>query len=109
MQLTEILIIFLLVIVAWFWFDSTRVIELARLAGSNLCQKNNVQFLDDSVHQSKFTFGKNSYGQLKFVRTFQFEFTNNEYQRYKGELVFAGNQLLHSHMDAYRVENMDTL
>lgn len=107
MQLTELLIIFSLPLVVWFWIDSSRTIESARVAASKMCKKNNVQFLDDSVHQIKFSMGKNSYGQLKFVRTYAFEFTNNEHQRYKGELVFAGCQLLSSQMDAYRISSTD--
>ena len=107
MQLTELLIIFTLPLIAWFWIDSTKVIESARIAAAKMCKKNNVQFLDDSVHQRKFSLGKNSYGQLKIVRTYGFEFTNNEHQRYKGELVFAGCQLLSSQMDAYRIWSAD--
>lgn len=109
MQFTEIIIIFTLVLVAWFWFDSAKVIEMARINGSKMCNNNNVQFLDETVHQTSFRLAKNSYGQLKFFRTFQFEFTNNEYQRVKGELIFAGSQLISSHMDPYRVENIDHL
>ena len=107
MQLTELFIITMLVIIAWFWLDSTKVLERARSVGAKMCLKNQVQFLDDTVHQSKFRFGKNSYGQLKFVRTYKFEFTNNEYQRYRGELVFAGYELISSEMEAYRIESVD--
>jgi len=109
MQLTELLIIFSLPLIAWFWIDSTKVIESARIVAAKMCKNCNVQFLDDSVHQRKFSFGKNSYGQLKFVRTYEFEFTNNEHQRYKGELIFAGCQLLSSQMDAYRILNTDDI
>jgi len=107
MQLTELFIIMLLAVLAWFWFDSNKVLERARIVGAKMCLKNHVQFLDDTVHQSKFKFGKNSHGQLKFLRTYQFEFTNNEYQRYKGELVFAGYELVSSEMEAYRIESID--
>lgn len=107
MQLTELLIIFSLPLIVWFWVDSTKAIESARAAASKMCKKNNVQFLDDSVQQVRFSLGKNSYSQLKFIRTYKFEFTNNEHQRYKGELVFAGCQLLSSQMDAYRIWSTD--
>jgi len=109
MQLTELFIIFSLPLIAWFWLDSSKVIESARSTAAKMCKNNNVQFLDDSVHQRKFSFGKNTYGQLKFVRTYEFEFTNNEHQRYKGELVFAGYQLLSSQMDAYRILSTDEI
>jgi len=107
MQLTELLIIFSLPLIAWFWIDSSKVIESARTVAAKMCKNSNVQFLDDSVHQRKFSLGKNSYGQLKFERTYEFEFTNNEHQRYKGELVFAGSQLVSSQMDAYRILSTD--
>jgi len=107
MQLTELLIIFSLPLVAWFWIDSTKVIESARIVAAKMCKNNNVQFLDDSVHQIKFSLGKNSYGQLKILRKYEFEFTNNEHQRYKGQLVFVGYQLLSSQMDAYRIINTE--
>jgi len=109
MQLTELLIIFSLPLVAWFWIDSTKVIESARTVAAKMCKNSNVQFLDDSVHQIKFSFGKNSHGQIKFVRKYEFEFTNNEHQRYKGELVFAGSQLLSSQMDAYRIISTENI
>jgi len=109
MQLTELFIIFSLPLVAWFWLDSSKVIESARSTAAKMCKNSNVQFLDDSVHQRKFSIGKNSYNQLKFVRTYEFEFTNNEHQRYKGELVFAGYQLLSSQMDAYRILSTDEI
>jgi hypothetical protein len=82
---------------------------MARVNGSKMCKNNHVQFLDETVHQTSFRIAKNPHGQLKFIRIFQFEFTNNEYQRIKGELVFAGTQLISSHMDPYPVENIDQL
>ena len=101
MQLEELIIIFLLPILVWFWFDSSKVKELARRKGFLLCKNTQVQFLDDTVHLVKLGMAKNSYGQLKIARTYAFEFTNNEYIRYTGRLYFAGHQLMHTYMDAY--------
>jgi len=33
-----------------------------------MCSKNNVQFLDDTVHLSGIRIGKNDYGQTKLLR-----------------------------------------
>ena len=66
-------------------------------------QRNNVQFLDDTVHLSSIRMGKNSYGQFKFLRNYNFEFTNSEKHRYQGTLSLAGKQLVKFHMDAYRL------
>jgi len=106
MQLTELFLILLLVLIGWFWFDSSRVGELARRTGFKLCQQHKLQFLDDTVHLSKLYLGKNSYGQLKLLRRYRFEFTNNEYRRYNGEITFAGMQLIKTYMDAYPMDPM---
>jgi hypothetical protein len=104
MQLTELFLILLLVLIGWFWFDSSRVGELARRTGFTLCQQHKLQFLDDTVHLSKLYLGKNTYGQLKILRRYRFEFTNNEYRRYNGEITFAGMQLIKTYMDAYPLD-----
>jgi len=86
-----------------------KVNETARYHGARLCQKNNVQFLDETVHLSSMRPGKNSYGQLKLIRTYHFEFTNSEYHRYGGRLILAGRQLQGFHMDIYRLNEPDIL
>ncbi len=106
MQLTELFLLMLLALIGWFWFDSTKVGELARRTGFKLCQQHKLQFLDDTVHLSKLYLGKNTHGQLKLLRRYQFEFTNNEYRRYSGEITFAGMQLIKTTMDAYPIDVM---
>ena len=106
MYLTELMIIMLLSLLIWFWLDSIRVNEIARSIGANVCRKNNVQFLDETVHLYRFGVGKNSFGQFKLLRHYKYEFTNNEFHRYQGELTLAGKQLIASHMDAYRMNEL---
>ncbi len=83
-----------------------KINEAARTIGAKICQRNNVQFLDDSVHLSSMRFGKNSYGQIKLLRKYKFEFTNSKYHRYGGELIFSGRVLQSSHMDVYRFDDV---
>lgn len=105
MYFSELFIIMGLVLVVWFWLESMRVNEVARFIGAKICKENNVQFLDDTVHLASVRMGKNSYGQLKLIRKYEFEFTNSELHRYAGELTLAGKQLLSSHMDVYRIND----
>lgn len=107
MNITDLLIIILLTLIIWFWLESMKVNETARIIGARLCKKNNVQFLDETVHLSSIRFGKNSYDQIKLLRKYKFEFTNSEYHRYKGNLTLAGRQLLDSHMDVYRLNDSE--
>lgn len=107
MNLIDLLIIIGLTLLIWFWLESMKINEKARIIGAKLCKKNNVQFLDDTVHLSSIKFGKNSYNQIKLLRKYKFEFTNSEYHRYNGELTLVGQQLLDSHMDVYQFNDID--
>lgn len=106
MYFGELLIIMGLSVFIWFWLDSMKINETARRIGAKLCTKNNVQFLDETVHLSSIKPGKNTLGQYKLLRTYKFEFTNSEFHRYSGELTLAGHALQNSHMDVYRVSEV---
>lgn len=109
MYLTELIIIMILALLVWFWLESMKVNEIARFMGAKKCQENNVQFLDDTVHISSIRIGKNSYGQIKLLRKYKFEFTNSELHRYSGELTMAGKQLVDFYMQAYRIDEGENL
>ena len=108
MYLTELIIIMCLTLLIWFWLDSMKINETARIIGAKICRKNNVQFLDETVHLSSMKLTKNKYGQFKLFRKYKFEFTNSEYHRYGGELTLAGRILQSSHMDVYRLNDIDS-
>jgi len=109
MYLTELVIIMCLTLVIWFWLDSMKINETARHIGGKLCQKNNVQFLDDTVHLASMKIAKNKFGQLKLFRKYQFEFTNSEFHRYNGEVILAGHHLQSSYMDVYRLNDHENI
>ncbi|VAW66828.1 hypothetical protein MNBD_GAMMA10-2936 [hydrothermal vent metagenome] len=108
MYITELFIIMLLVLLLWFWLESMRVNEIARSIGARICKENNVQFLDDTVHLSGIRLGKNSYGQVKFLRSYGFEFTNSELHRYSGRITLADKLLQSSEMDVYRTDEYES-
>ncbi len=107
MYLSELIIIMGLTLLIWFWLDSMKINETARIYGAKMCKKNNVQFLDDTVHLSSVKLSKTKYGQIRLFRKYNFEFTNSEYHRYHGELTLVGRQLQSSHMEVYRVDSLE--
>lgn len=104
MYFTELLTIMGLLVLIWLWLENMKINESARRIGKNLCEKNNVQFLDDTVQLSSMRIAKNNFGQYKLIRRYKFEFTNSEYHRYEGEILLAGKQLQKTHMDVYRLD-----
>lgn len=102
MSAIEILVLFSLVAVIWYWFDGLRARETAVAAGSRLCQKQGVYFLDDSVAQIKLRLRRNSAGQVVFYREYSFEFTSDGAYRYAGKICLMGKYVVSTEMDAYR-------
>jgi len=77
--------------------------ELARRAGRTLCNRYDVQFLDDTVELKKTWFRRNARGRLEFCRLFLFEFATDGERRYQGRILILGKQVSDINMDAYRI------
>ena len=87
----------------WYWWDTLKAKEVARIAGLNACRKISVQFLDDTVAQKKLWLQRDPVGRLQICRLYQFEFTSDGTERYKGRIVVLGKIISKIEMDAYRI------
>lgn len=74
--MTEILILVVLAVFAWFVSDSMRARERAHAAGRNACQRNNLQFLDDTVELVSLRPVRDEEGRLRLRRVYGFEFSD---------------------------------
>lgn len=74
----------------WLWFDGLRVREAAIAAAKKACQQYEVQFLDDTVALSGLGLGRNSRGQLRVRRIYQFEFSESGATRRPGLVLMLG-------------------
>ncbi|HEY5604165.1 MAG TPA: DUF3301 domain-containing protein [Gammaproteobacteria bacterium] len=98
-----IVLILLLAVVAWFWWDTMQSKELARQAGKQACDKAGVQFLDDTVENKKIWVRRNPHGRMELCRIFFFEFATDGEYRYQGRVVVLGKTIADVSMDAYRI------
>ena len=89
----------------WYWWDTIRTKELARLAGIQACQQASVQFLDDTVERKKIWLRRNSRGSLQLCRLYFFEFSSDGAERYLGRITMLGQVVREVEMDAYRIPN----
>ena len=87
----------------WYWWDSMRAKEVARLAGKNACDKIDVQFLDDTVARQKIWLKRNTRGNLIFYRSFNFEFSSLGDQRYHGQITLAGKYISDVKLETHRI------
>ena len=85
-----------------FWAAATAK-EHARRHAKNVCQREGVQLLDDTVVRTSFRVKKGKIGFLVFCWQFRFEFSSLGDKRYSGTLVLEGNKLASVEMQAYKV------
>ena len=79
---------------AWFWWDSLQKRELAVRAARAVCERANVQFLDDSVALSKMKLRRDSNQRAKLYREFSFEYSSVGDDRLAGRVYLLGDIIL---------------
>ena len=91
--MAELLFVLLMAALVWLWYDSMRARERAVGAGKQVCARDALQFLDDTVQIVKLWPARNSDGRLVLRRTYRFEFSDDGAQRRGGTVVMLGGQI----------------
>jgi len=79
-----------LVVLGWFWLNSIRVLEIARHASKQVCNKAEVQFLDDTVAGVGIKLVRDPSGRRVLQRTYRFEYSETGNNRIEGKVVMLG-------------------
>jgi len=79
-------------LLVWFWLDSARARELATELARSMCHKRGLQFLDDTVSQTRFGLRWTPNG-LRLRRMFSFDFSMEGLGRRSGWLILLGTQV----------------
>jgi hypothetical protein len=82
-----------LAILAWLWFDSMRARERALAAGSRACQRDGLQFLDETVECVSLRAARDEDGRLALRRVYRFEFSDDGRNRRSGGIVMLGGEV----------------
>lgn len=93
-----------LVTAALYWWNAMRSKELARSFGRRTCDREGLQFLDDTVVLTRVRPRRNRGGQWVFQREYRFEFASDGGRRYDGHLILLGNQLQQITLEPYRIQ-----
>ena len=91
--MSELLLMVLLGGLLWFWQDSLRAREQAKVASLNACRRDGVQLLDDTVALEKIGVRRDSSGRLSLERVYTFEFTDTDTVRRPGIVVMLGHRI----------------
>lgn len=87
----------------WLWWDGLGAKEIARAYCMRLCREHDVLFLDDTVALARMRLRRDAGGTLRLYRRFNFEFTSDGEQRYQGYVELLGERVIHTEMEAYRI------
>lgn len=90
-----------LALLAWLWFDSMRARERAVAAGSRACERDGLQFLDETVECVSFRPARDENGRLALRRIYRFEFSDNGDNRRGGSVSLLGGRVESLIMDPY--------
>lgn len=89
----ELISILILAALAWLWFDSVKVREIAVRAARQACQAEGCQFLDETVAIAKLGTVRDDDGRLLLRRTYHFEYSDTGENRRPGSVVMLGQQV----------------
>lgn len=97
------LFVIVLLLFAWLWWDGLGAKEIARQKGKAICDKADVQFLDDTVVLGRLRLCRHRAGHIGLYRRFYFEFSSDGECRYRGYIDMLGSVILDTHMEPYRI------
>jgi hypothetical protein len=103
----EIISILLLAALAWLWFDSVKVREIAVRAARNACRAEGCQFLDETVSIANLKPARDDDGRLLLRRTYFFEYSDTGNNRRPGSVVMLGQDVVMLNVGLHLVNHAD--
>ena len=86
-----------------YWLDASDKKQRATVIGRQACEKEGLQFLDDTVVLDTLRVCRSPQGGLLFMRRYHFEFTSDGGHRYSGEIRLLGRRLQQLTLQPYRI------
>ncbi len=98
----EIVLLVAIIGIAWFWLDSLHARELAVAAGKRAAEQYGLQFLDETVANSRLWAARDDNGQLRLQRTYRFEVSDTGAERLACSVTLLGDKVEKLDMPPYR-------
>jgi Protein of unknown function (DUF3301) len=88
---------------AWLWYASMAARERAVVAGREVCEREGLQLLDDTVALRHMRVRRDALGRLAILRRYAFEFSDTGNNRREGEIEMLGLRILDLRLAPYRI------
>ncbi len=105
MLLSDLFIVFMLVMIAAFIWQNAGLKEHALVLAKRHCKTQDVQFLDDSIALTRIKLHKDPRGNFGICRRYAFEFTATGERRYSGELSLFGRRLMNIELAPHQINS----
>lgn len=103
----ELVSIALLAALAWLWYDSVQVREIAVRAARQASMASGFQFLDETVSIAKLRFARDEDGRLLLQRTYFFEYSDTGDNRRPGSVEMLGPRITAMNIGLHLVVDAD--
>jgi hypothetical protein len=100
----EVAALLLILAALFLWVDSLRAREQAVQAGRSACKRYDLQFLDDTVSFARVRLARDEQGQVRFARTYTFEFSDTGNNRRHGAIVMLGARVQDLRLEPYPMQ-----
>lgn len=94
----EIVFIFLILIIIWYWWDTQQCNEIALHVCKRKCDAAGVQLLDSTVTRQRVWLRRGPQGGVQICRLYSFEFSGHSVSDYlereHGYIVLIGKQVV---------------
>jgi hypothetical protein len=100
-MITTIFLLLLISLGIWFWSDTLKCRERAKLISKQACRELQLQLLDDTIALIRIALKRNNHGKLIIQRLYQFEFDDGNNQRNTGRILMRGITLEMLEMPGY--------
>ena len=91
--MAEYILIALLVLLVWYWWNAISAKDTAREAALRACKISHTQLLDDAVAIEKQWLRRNEKGHIEICRIYFFDFTIDGNQRYHAYVLMLGRRI----------------
>lgn len=102
-ELSDLFWLLMLSLLGLYWWHSKGVKESALAAVSRHCHKLDLQLLDHSIGLRGLWLKRDSAGKLHFWRSYNFDFSAQGDDRYKGRIVLLGKRIESIELEPHRI------
>jgi hypothetical protein len=100
----EIFALAAIAVLAWWWYDSMRARERALAVAGAACERDGLQFLDETVECVKTRPARDQDGRFALRRTYGFEFSDDGNNRRAGSVVILGTTVESLYLEPFLVQ-----